>query len=254
MVEERAGAELGIGKWTVEEIAQLLAPLPIFARLDPSTLAAVAGHCGFAYFHAGDTIMEEGRVSTIADVILSGEVDVFVDTPAGRVHVATVGPPHLVGELGALAAMPRSATVIARSDLCVLRIERDNLMSLTAEHPSIGVAIIAELGQRLHGMNRSLAYLTYAATALGRDEYDPDMLAELTRQPGELANFARAFANMAAELEAASAAATKCRLPRRSRTRSCRGRSGVTVRLLRSISMPRCTRRARSAVISTTIF
>jgi serine phosphatase RsbU (regulator of sigma subunit) len=98
--------------------------------------------------------------------------------------------------------MPRSATVVARDDLTVLRIERGSLMNLTTEHPAIGVAIIGELGQRLHGMNRSLAYLTYAANALGRDEYDSAMLAELTRQPGEIANLARAFANMAAELEA----------------------------------------------------
>ncbi|HVH81930.1 MAG TPA: SpoIIE family protein phosphatase [Stellaceae bacterium] len=190
------------GVWTVEEIARLLAPLPIFAGLDRPTLTAVAAGCGFSYFHAGDVIMQEGEVSTFADVILKGEVDVFVDTPAGQAHVATVGPPRIVGELGALAATPRSATVIAKSDLAVLRIERDSLMRLTAQHPSIGAAIIGELGQRLHGMNRSLAYLTYAANALGRDEYDPAMLAELMRQPGELANFARAFANMAAELEA----------------------------------------------------
>jgi serine phosphatase RsbU (regulator of sigma subunit) len=165
-------------------------------------LAEVAKRCGFASFHAGDTIMGEGEVSTFADVILAGEVDVFVDTPAGRVHVATLGPPRMIGELGALAETPRNATVIARGDLSVLRIERGSLMNLTADYPSIGVAIIAELGQRLHGMNRSLAYLTYAANALGRDEYDPDMLAELMRQPGALANFARAFAGMAAELEA----------------------------------------------------
>jgi serine phosphatase RsbU (regulator of sigma subunit) len=187
---------------SVEEIVALLAPLPIFARLDRASLAAVAARCGFARFRAGDTIMQEGRMSTFADVILSGEVDVFVGTPAGQVHVATVGPPHIVGELGAVAAMPRSATVVAHSDLHVLRIERGSLMSLTAEHPAIGVAIIGELGQRLYGMNRSLAYLTYAANALGRNEYDPAMLAELTREPGELTNFARAFANMAAELEA----------------------------------------------------
>jgi serine phosphatase RsbU (regulator of sigma subunit) len=176
--------------------------LPIFARLDPATVTAVAEHCGFAYFHAGDVIMREGEVSTFADVILMGEVDVFIGTAAGQVQVATLGPSHMVGELGALAATPRGATVIARGDLAVLRIERDNLMALTAEHPSIGATIIGELGQRLHGMNRSLAYLTYAANALGREEYDPEMLAELTRQPGELANFARAFAAMAAELEA----------------------------------------------------
>ena len=195
-------ADNGTGQWTVDEIAGLLAPLPIFGRLDLATVTAIAALCGFAYFHAGDVLMEEGQVSTFAAVILMGEVDIFVDTPAGRVHVATVGPPHLVGELGAFAAMPRSATVTARNNLSVLRIEREALMSLTAEHPSIGVAIIGELGQRIHGMNRSLAALTYAANALGRDEYDPELLAELTRQPGELANFARAFSNMAAELEA----------------------------------------------------
>jgi serine phosphatase RsbU (regulator of sigma subunit) len=44
--------------------------------------------------------------------------------------------------------------------------------------------------------------LTYAANALGRDEYDPAILAELTRQPGELAEFARVFAGMAGEIEA----------------------------------------------------
>ena len=194
--------DASIDKWTVEEIAGLLAPLPIFARLDTPSLAAVAARCVFANFRAGDRLMEEGQVSTFAAVILSGEVDVFIKTPAGEVHVATVGPPHIVGELGAFASMPRSATVVARGDLSVLRIERDALMSVTAAHPAIGVAIIGELGQRIHGMNRSLAALTYAANALGRDEYDPRLLAELIGQPGELANFARAFANMAAEIEA----------------------------------------------------
>jgi sigma-B regulation protein RsbU (phosphoserine phosphatase) len=187
---------------SVEEIARLLAPLPIFARLDATSLRAVAERCRVAVFAPGDTIMQEGQTSTFADMILAGEVDVFVDTPAGPVNVATVGPLHIVGELGALAAMPRSATVVARTDLHVLRLDRDSLTSLTLEHPAIGVALVGELGQRIHGMNRSLAYLTYAANALGRDEYDPAMLAELTRQPGELANFARAFASMAAELEA----------------------------------------------------
>jgi phosphoserine phosphatase RsbU/P len=202
MAKIRAIAQSGPGAHPSEKIVELLATLPIFARLDRRSLAALAERCAFTRFRAGDTIMREGQMSTFADVILAGEVDVYVGTPAGQVHVATVGPPHIVGELGAVAATPRSATVVARSDLEVLRIERGSLMSLTAEHPAIGAGIIGELGQRLHGMNRSLAYMTYAANALGRDEYDPDMLAELMRQPGELANFARAFANMAAELEA----------------------------------------------------
>jgi phosphoserine phosphatase RsbU/P len=190
------------GVRSVEETARILGSLPLFARLDPSSLAAIAAHGAVARFRAGDTIMQQGQESTFADVLLDGEVDVFVDTPAGQVRVATIGQHHIVGELGAIAAMPRSATIVARGDLSVLRIERGSLMSLTAEHPAIAVAIVGELGRRLHGMNRSLAYLTYAANALGRDEYDPAILGELTGQPGELAEFARAFASMAAEIEA----------------------------------------------------
>jgi phosphoserine phosphatase RsbU/P len=187
---------------SAEETAKILGGLPLFARLDRASLAAIAAHCAVAQFGAGDTIMQQGRMSTFADVILAGEVDVLVDTPAGQVRVATVGRHQIIGELGAIAATPRSATVIARTKLSVLRIERGSLMSLTADHPAIAVAIVGELGRRLFGMNRSLAYLTYAANALGRDEYDPAILAELTRQPGELAEFARAFASMAAEIEA----------------------------------------------------
>ena len=75
-------------------------------------------------------------------------------------------------------------------------------MRLSAEYPSIAVAIIHELGGRLARMNRSLAYLTYAADALGRDEFDSALLDKLTNLPGELANFGRAFAGMACEIRA----------------------------------------------------
>ena len=186
----------------VEHIAEILGALPLFSRLDRAALAAIATHCAIMQFRAGDTIMQQGRMSTFADVILDGEVDVFVDTPAGQVRVATVGRSQIVGEVGAIAAMPRTATVVARSELSVLRIRRGSLINLTGEHRTIAAAIVGELGRRLYGMNRSLAYLTYAANALGREEYDPAILAELTGQPGELAEFARAFASMAAEIEA----------------------------------------------------
>ena len=194
--------DTGTAARPVEEIAEILRALPLFARLDRASLAAIAAHSGVAQYHPGDTIMQQGRMSTFADVILEGEVDAFVDTPAGQVRVATVGAHQIIGEVGAIAAMPRTATVVARTELTVLRIRRGSLINLTADHPAIAATIVGELGRRLYGMNRALAYLTYAANALGRDEYDPAILAELTKQPGELAEFARAFASMAAEIEA----------------------------------------------------
>jgi len=196
-----AGSNRGV-RPAVEEIARILAPHPIFARVDRESLLAVAAQCGFAAYPAGTTIMREGDPGSFACVILEGEADVFVELPAGPIHLATIGRDRIIGEVGVFTDLPRTATVTTRTDLVVIRIEHDSLMRLSADYPSIGVAIIRELGGRLATMNHSLATLTYAAEALRRDEYDPALLDKLTNQPGELASFARVFAGMAAEIRA----------------------------------------------------
>ncbi len=187
---------------SVEEIARILAPHPIFALVDRESLLAVAAQCALEAYPAGATIMREGDPGSFACVILEGEADVFVELPAGPIHLATIGRDRIIGELGVFTDLPRTATVTTRTDLVVIRIEHDSLMRLSADYPSIGVAIIRELGGRLATMNHSLATLTYAAEALRRDEYDSALLDKLTNQPGELASFARVFAGMAAEIRA----------------------------------------------------
>jgi phosphoserine phosphatase RsbU/P len=186
----------------VEEIVHILAPHPIFARFDRASLLAVAAQCGFATYAKGAILMREGDPGSFACMILEGEVDVFVELPTGQIHMATVGHHRIVGELGVFTDMPRTATVVARTYVVVVRIEQASLTQLSADYPSIGVAIIRELGARLSGMNQSLASLTYAAEALGRDEYDGALLDELSSQPGELGTFARVFAGMASEVRA----------------------------------------------------
>jgi sigma-B regulation protein RsbU (phosphoserine phosphatase) len=183
-----------------EDIARILAPHPIFAGFDRQSLLAVAAQCRFAAYPAGTMVMREGDPGSYALVILEGEVDVLIELPAGPVPMATLGRNRIIGELGVFTDMPRTASVVARSDLVAIRIEQDSLMQISAAHPSIAVAIIRELGGRLASMNRSLAYLTHAAEALGRDEYNAALLDELTSQAGELATFAQAFFGMAAEL------------------------------------------------------
>src|SRR5205823_3871177 len=61
----------------------------------------------------------------------------------------------------------------------------------------ISVAIIRDLGAQVANMNRSLARLTRAAEALGRGEFEPALLTDLTSQPGEVGTTAKAFADMA---------------------------------------------------------
>ena len=198
--EQSAQPSAATAAMPVEEITQVLALHPTFRHFDGAALREVAARCGSATFAAGVTIMRQGDPGNFAYLILEGEAEVFVEIPAGRIPMATLGRHSTIGELGAFTDMPRTATVVARTQLSTLRVERDTLMSLAADFPVIAVAVIGELGRRLHSMNMPLAYLTYAAGALARDEYDPALLAELADQQGELATFARVFANMAAEI------------------------------------------------------
>jgi serine phosphatase RsbU (regulator of sigma subunit) len=198
--QRAAPAESVTTPMTVDERAGILALHPTFAHFDAAALRAVAASCGAVNFPAGGTIMRQGEPGNFAYLILDGEAEIFVEIPVGRIPMATLGRHHTIGELGAFTDMPRTATVVARTDLVTLRVDRDALMSLAADFPAIPLAVIGDLGRRLHSMNRPLAYLTYAAGALARDEYDPALLTELTDQQGELAAFARVFANMAAEI------------------------------------------------------
>jgi serine phosphatase RsbU (regulator of sigma subunit) len=184
------------------QIAAVLARHPTFARFDRESLLAVAACCRFATYPAGEVIMREGDPGSFACLIVEGEVEVFKDLSIGRVCVARIGADQIIGELGVFSDQPRSATIVARGELTVARIEQSSLIALCAEYPPLAVGIIRDLGGRLARMNRALGFLTSAAEALRRDQYDPALLAELTGQPGELATFAQAFADMAGELRA----------------------------------------------------
>jgi len=198
----RGAAAAASAAVALDEIVGTLSAHPLFAPLDRAALAAVAMRCELSRFEAGATLMRQGETETCAYAILDGEADVFIELPSGPIQIATVGRQRIIGELAALTEMPRTATVTARTAIDAVRIERDSLLALAAEFPALAVSIIADLGRRMHGMNRSLAYLTYAADALGRGEYDAAMVLELASQPGEVANFARAFAAMAEEIQA----------------------------------------------------
>src|SRR5439155_149488 len=84
-------------------------------------LRSVAARCSVVAFPAGERIMRQGEQGSFALAILDGEVDVYVEIPAGLIHMATLGHDRIVGELGGFTDAPRTATVVARSDVSAPR-------------------------------------------------------------------------------------------------------------------------------------
>ena len=84
-------------------------------------------------------------------------------------RTATVG--HLragdvVGEVGALTGLPRSATVVASSDAGALEIKREDFGRLLAAHPRLQTNLARILGARLASSNSAIRGTSHDVVAL----------------------------------------------------------------------------------------
>ena len=97
----------------------MFAPLPI-ARLEELAMARHARPRP-----AGETIIREGEPGDRFYVIAEGEVDV---TEGGRFR-RTEPAGDCFGEIALLREVPRTATVIARTDVDLLALEREEFLA-----------------------------------------------------------------------------------------------------------------------------
>lgn len=163
-------------------------------------LVALARGIAPVKIQAGVPLMRQGEPSKTAFVIIQGTVRVVADTPYGAVPLATFSAPRLIGEIGALSGMPRTASIIAVTPLTVHVVPRSRLIEVGLENPQFLISVIGQLGTQLEGMNRSLSMYSNALEALQQRAFDPRILDDLANPSPEMAEFSAAFRKFAEEI------------------------------------------------------
>jgi CRP-like cAMP-binding protein len=102
----------------------------------------------FVQIAAGESVFREGDVGTEMFIIESGSVDVMRES-RGEEPVATLEAGDFFGEMAVLEDQPRFATVIARSNVRLLRIDRAAFGDVLAQNVEIAVRIMRKLTARL---------------------------------------------------------------------------------------------------------
>jgi len=166
----------------------------------PDVLAALMRGTNPTRIEAGSTLIRQGETSDEAFVLADGTVRILADTTYGPVPLATVHAPRLIGEIGALSALPRTASIIAVTALTVHVIPRSRLIDFGHEHPQFLISVIGQLGKQLEGTNRTLSLYSNALSALEQREFDPRILDELSNPSPHLAEFSAAFRKFAQEI------------------------------------------------------
>jgi len=187
---------------SLAEAAAALAGTGLFGSLGGAIAEQVLAKAARESLKAGEVLFRQGEDGSCAYVVAGGTLDVLVNTGLGDVHMAEVERNQLVGEIAVFANLSRSATVVARTNATLLRLEREDVLSIIAANPEAGRAIIADLGRRLTMVNQPLAFLSVAAQVLRRPDSDAAMIERLTAQASDLGPFAVSFQEMVREIQA----------------------------------------------------
>ncbi len=135
---------------------ELLRRIPVFAEIEPAKLKLLAFMSERVGYDPGKTLCHQGDPADAAYLIIEGEADIILESPAGPVTVATLGANDIVGEMAILGDAPRNATVRAKCRLVCLRIAKDPFMRMVREFPNMAVSIMRELAHRLDLTNKQL--------------------------------------------------------------------------------------------------
>ncbi len=126
--------------------------VPWFAACTEEQLHQVAGIAERLHIQAGEVILREGRLGRELFVILEGTATV---ARAGRVvNVRHAG--DYFGELAAIEAVPRSATVTATTDLEVLIVGPREFEAMM-EIPGFRNALLTGMSRRIRAADDRLA-------------------------------------------------------------------------------------------------
>lgn len=150
--------------------------------------------------NVGEMLIDQGQASDDAFFLDSGSVLVFEETRYGPVTLATLHAPRLIGEIGALAGLARTASVKALTPARVFRISRAQLFELARKSPELLMAVVRQLGQQINSVIKAVALYTNALTALERRELDKEILEDLANPSPELAEFSAAFRRFADQI------------------------------------------------------
>ncbi|MGZ8161099.1 MAG: cyclic nucleotide-binding domain-containing protein [Methylobacter sp.] len=138
----------------IKERMDALQRVELFNTLHDDELAEIAEQLVYTPFVQGDIMMRQGAIAHWLYIIISGTADVFLDLPdGGRRRIDSIHGGCFLGEMGLMTGDPRSATVIAQSEILAYRLDKDSFQKILDNRPELAVEISKILASRRFGID-----------------------------------------------------------------------------------------------------
>jgi CRP-like cAMP-binding protein len=134
----------------------LLATVPLFARLERKSLRKMAALCVPREFDTGAEIISEGGTGLGLFIITEGRVEVTKGEGDSRVVLAELQRGALLGEMALVDDQPRSASATAIEPTRCLLITRGSFQTLVKKDSELAWCLVPALADRIRDMQQRM--------------------------------------------------------------------------------------------------
>lgn len=141
---------------SLNKAVEAMQQTPIFTGIDPKRLRLLAFMSESLTYRAGELLFDQGDEGDSAFVVIDGSASVLINIGGEKKEVAVIGSKQIFGEMAVLCDIPRTAAIGAKSDLEVLRIDRDAFLKLLSEFTEVSLQVMRFLAARLEATTKDL--------------------------------------------------------------------------------------------------
>jgi CRP/FNR family cyclic AMP-dependent transcriptional regulator len=140
-------------KATAKQLTAVLGAVPLFEGLTKKQLKKVTDLADVARFMDGATLVKQGEIGDSFYVVLTGQAKVVAN---GRT-VNHLLPGDHFGEISLLDGGPRTASVVAETEMTLVLITQKDFLSLLTKDPEITMCLLEGMARTVRRLDRSLA-------------------------------------------------------------------------------------------------
>jgi CRP-like cAMP-binding protein len=128
--------------------------MPLCQALNSNEQELVARRLKFSPYAAGEVISREGAPAHWLYILDKGQVEIRINYGGQEVTVSNLSAPDYFGEHGMLTGAPRTATVVATSEVECFRLDRSTFHDVLQSRPEVADHMASVLAQRQEALSK----------------------------------------------------------------------------------------------------
>ena len=143
------------------DVADAIAGVSLFSHLKKEDLQRITQKSRRCDFKVGEIIITEGDHDRRLFILINGKVNIFKSykTPKEKL-IRTLKPPSYFGEFALIDNLPRSATVVALSEVNAICLDQLDLHREIQNYPEIAIELLQTLNRRYLALEKILVEAT----------------------------------------------------------------------------------------------